>query len=615
MNNKLKAIIDVTFATIILLVINAAGLTLSSHYLAYADIALIPIYGVSLTYYLFHSKNAIVSIVLSTAIISLVLIIEYHYPIDFIVKCFVLLTLVPPISSKILQSCHADFRSRVFSEPNVFLCFFLLAGLILPIILIFVTKIAFYAWNENWGGGFFDMYPLVLSSALSVLVFAPITYYLLFNQSDSNRIAKTIVYFLSASFVFLSVFQHLKEFERSIIRTELEKVSIQITETLGSRLSHIDDAIKALSIFLSGSKEVTLEEFAWFAKPFIESERGISFSWNQMVNQDTQAEFTKKLIEASQKLELIVNNTFIDSESDLKFIVLHILPLEGNEGAVGYDIYSDDLRRLAIKEAIDSKRPIATRIITLVQNGHVGSLVIYPVSNKVGQFTETDVSLLKGVVVGIVDLDIIFNSILSNYGNYHIEINDIEHENATLVFEQKVNDIENKPNKTFSETDYHWAGRDWNIRVYDSQQPSLSIIEIIKFILPTLLTLVLLWIVYAYLIYQQKLHKINTELKSQSQILTQLADIQNAFLMGLHIDACLAKFAEAIFSNSVSLGVSIYDFCSETENFNALFLSTRNEKESCKFLTKIKQLEEENLLFSGAQLGHLGDPLIIQSSL
>ncbi|NCB07177.1 MAG: hypothetical protein EOM73_03320, partial [Bacteroidia bacterium] len=85
----------------------------------------------------------------------------------------------------------------------------------------------------------------------------------------------------------------------------------------------------------------------------------------------------------------------------------YIAPLEGNRPAVGYDINSDPVRRVAIDQAIMTGRPAVTEPIRLVQEQQqrIGVLVLHPAYRGYQGPEKGAPPQLIGFAVGVIKVD------------------------------------------------------------------------------------------------------------------------------------------------------------------------------------------------------------------
>lgn len=92
-----------------------------------------------------------------------------------------------------------------------------------------------------------------------------------------------------------------------------------------------------------------------------------------------------------------------DSDSRVRQVV----PLEGNEAALGLNLMSEPRRRTALQRARETRQMTVSRIVDLVQGG-LGFLVFAPV------YREVDDDSYSGMIVGVFDAPLILENILES---------------------------------------------------------------------------------------------------------------------------------------------------------------------------------------------------------
>ncbi|OGT74667.1 MAG: hypothetical protein A3H44_03230 [Gammaproteobacteria bacterium RIFCSPLOWO2_02_FULL_57_10] len=141
-----------------------------------------------------------------------------------------------------------------------------------------------------------------------------------------------------------------------------------------------------------------------------------ALSWNPIVRGEDRDDFERQTRlrgqENFQITELDANGRRVRSvERDRYVTVLYIEPYETNQSAVGYDIFSEPLRREAIERAIRTNAPAATSPIQLVQGGNgegsIGALVPRPVW-RASETRELERQLI-GFVVAVVNFSNLLN--------------------------------------------------------------------------------------------------------------------------------------------------------------------------------------------------------------
>ena len=109
------------------------------------------------------------------------------------------------------------------------------------------------------------------------------------------------------------------------------------------------------------------------------------------------------------------------AERSSYFPVGYVYPIQGNEGALGYDLASDGVRSAALIAAEHTGQPAATAPVKLVQNGAMGVLLFVPVFDA---RENSGPGSLKGFALGVFDvptlLDVAFKGLDRSLMNYWV---------------------------------------------------------------------------------------------------------------------------------------------------------------------------------------------------
>ena len=162
--------------------------------------------------------------------------------------------------------------------------------------------------------------------------------------------------------------------------------------------------------------------------------------------------------------------------------VLYIEPMDWrNERAVGFDIYSESIRRQATDRAIATGKPQLTAKITLVQedpgNGskdvQSGVLLLIPVfdtndMSKITSATERRAHT-TGMIAGVFRMGDLTSAVLKSKGSSAARIDlalydSKQSASETLLFERHENQTGDKPNRLFeTQTSFPIFGRNWTL--------------------------------------------------------------------------------------------------------------------------------------------------------
>jgi diguanylate cyclase (GGDEF)-like protein/PAS domain S-box-containing protein len=235
-----------------------------------------------------------------------------------------------------------------------------------------------FSWTNWWVGD--------TTGVLTVLPLA-----LAFAGQPRGVWRKRAVFVAGSSLLTLSVvgilFSLANTHEQARILSRYERQALMIGDSLEKQFASYRDILRSIRSFFASSETVSREEFRRFTAHALAQTPSIqSLSWNPHIHfaqrralqekarrdgilnfRITEQDATKTLIPAAQRPEYV--------------IVYYIEPRSSNANTLGFDMYSDSTRRLAMNLARDSGRAVTTAPIALVQEmGHpTGIQLILPV--------------------------------------------------------------------------------------------------------------------------------------------------------------------------------------------------------------------------------------------
>ena len=147
-----------------------------------------------------------------------------------------------------------------------------------------------------------------------------------------------------------------------------------------------ENELESLGRFLESQPEITRDEFDRFAQ-FLSKDTAVqAWEWiPQIADVDKQAREEERRVTDAPNFEVWQKegsgSRALATARPLYYPVFYITPMQGNEKALGYDLSSDDTRRAAIEEAIQTGLITATSPVTLVQEteSQRGMLLFRPV--------------------------------------------------------------------------------------------------------------------------------------------------------------------------------------------------------------------------------------------
>ncbi|HET8937670.1 MAG TPA: EAL domain-containing protein [Polyangiales bacterium] len=320
----------------------------------------------------------------------------------------------------------------------------------LPLLLLWLGPPK-QAWAKYW---MLVALPLALMLALSVVVF------MLVSRQEQNT--------------------HTLEFEQN---------GALVARSLDKQLERSLEAVYSLRSFFGASSEVTRSEFGAFAGRNLATLRTVhALAWDPVVRVADRA-----AVEEAARRDGLSQYRFTELNArgeivragrrPLYVVVQYIEPLLRNADVLGYDVYSQRVRREALDMARDSGEAIATQPLTLVQGAaeHPGLLVFVPVykSNAVPPSLGQRRSELRGYAVGVFSSGELVAGALNGLGipnldvqlydesepgapsllvSYHFD----EHGVGQMVHTQESSDA----SSSFSySTKLSVAGRKWSLRL------------------------------------------------------------------------------------------------------------------------------------------------------
>ena len=263
-----------------------------------------------------------------------------------------------------------------------------------------------FGWLTWWVG-----------DSIGVVVFAPLVLMALPSQAEywSGRRWKIAVpSLLIFGIVMAGVVQNVAQ-EQARIDRAVEQLGAEANADLARNIALHQEVLEGLHGLVDASDYVTAAEFDVYTDDLLARFPNLqALSWNPLVSGADLAAF-----EARQRAQPGLEDFTVterDAQGDLRpvsprpeyVVVAYIEPLATNRGALGFDIFSNPVRAVAIEKARDSGRPMATAPIDLVQESGTqkGMLALSPVYEG-GSDPGTESArreTLRGFTVGVYRL-------------------------------------------------------------------------------------------------------------------------------------------------------------------------------------------------------------------
>jgi diguanylate cyclase (GGDEF)-like protein/PAS domain S-box-containing protein len=253
-----------------------------------------------------------------------------------------------------------------------------------------------------------------------------------------------------------------------------EVASARIRIAQDNLIGAFEDVESLRDFFVATDFEPSHEAVHAFTTPTLTRHRWLhALSYNRLVKDEQRAEFEKSMQKNTPGYRITerdADDKLITAAQRAEYIaVTQIEPMNKNEAALGYDIFSDPVRRLAIIEARNSGRTLATARIKLVQAAQpdqFGFLIFSPLHAKAGT-EEPMAKRFIGLTVGVIRA----NDIIAAPAGTNKDINLQFYDRSAPPNEQQLaftNDLTAENVDTSNqilrtEQSMNIAGRDWRI--------------------------------------------------------------------------------------------------------------------------------------------------------
>ena len=272
--------------------------------------------------------------------------------------------------------------------------------------------------------------------------------------------------------------------ENKNAKAEFNFEADRLHETITKRLSSYEEVLTGVKAFFMASKEVSLQEWQIYFdelqfEKYYPGLQGIAYV--QRVKSDRAQDELKDRLQEYGMEGFTIKPEGIRDEY---FPVIFLDPLdERNAKAVGYDIFSEKIRRDAIESARKTESTSITRKIILVQEGETdvqsGLLMMIPffTNERIGQ--QDTAKELDGIIDGVIRMDDFIRALVEPVylQNMHIRIYDQNASEKNILFDSmKGGKAEWFPNRFQRSITINHYGQDWVITL--EGQPAANLLPL-----------------------------------------------------------------------------------------------------------------------------------------
>lgn len=293
---------------------------------------------------------------------------------------------------------NSDFNSLFFVS---------IIGLLTNLISSNIGVMALSAYNIEYSSEryWYNVMNWWLGDSLGVLLGTLLLFCLLNFSSKDIQIKKarsaimltTAIMFFSVTMTSHYLASNSRETTKNMVEHEIKLIENSLYREINKSLAHI----QTLSSFIQNSPYVSKRDFEVFAKGLMQEQSAIKgMSWNVILSQSEVDQFENQLADLYGR-EIKVKGEPLKDEDHLVAVKI-ITPEEGNEAAIGFNVYSNPSRKSVLSKPDSLFRPLATPIIQLVQSesSEAGFLLFAPVFAVPERASSNEVSIPQRKLVG-----------------------------------------------------------------------------------------------------------------------------------------------------------------------------------------------------------------------
>ncbi|ABD79654.1 PAS domain S-box protein [Saccharophagus degradans] len=272
-----------------------------------------------------------------------------------------------------------------------------------------------------------------LGDTLGVVVIAPALVILAQSPKSVSILRKTQVCIPLAVLFILLAFGYSRFESHTLERfdKEINNLTDGAYLDVQSKLMDYERSLIGVVSLFRNSEFVTDEEFANQTIPLINSSPSlIALQWVPRVTRDQLAAF---VIQARSNglptytIHNTENNELTETaERDVFYPVRYVRPLQGNEVMLGFDMYSNEVRRNAIDLVLTSGRSVASAPIDLLQlDNEKGFLIIFP----------QHPAKSKNIIVGVFKVRPVFRTVTHQLASFPLDLTVTDANSGDEVFQ------------------------------------------------------------------------------------------------------------------------------------------------------------------------------------
>ncbi|PIF89704.1 signal transduction histidine kinase [Acidovorax sp. 62] len=276
------------------------------------------------------------------------------------------------------------------------------------------------AWRSAMWAAYGDQ---ALAGAMAIVLISPaLIFWSLSGAHYRTRKFGLSAIVIAGMAVSMAAGQLVLSAEVELVRQRLSESNERIHHALQNDLRSHEEALHALAAAIANSPGVESADFARLTKPLLAlAENLYALSWNPVIHAHERAGFETYLGQQAERQPATITERNAEGAlvqaayRNVHVAVQAIEPRAQNQAALGFDIYSDAVRRQAIEDALRTRRTSVTQRIRLVQDNTASwaLLALDPVLQHHGvQPDGTSWQGIKGFATAVIQMESLIQAVV-----------------------------------------------------------------------------------------------------------------------------------------------------------------------------------------------------------
>ncbi|OZG73742.1 hypothetical protein BTA51_07980 [Hahella sp. CCB-MM4] len=220
------------------------------------------------------------------------------------------------------------------------------------------------------------------------------------------------------------------------LETEARAMVITFEQTMKAQIGVLETVARNMGIVQRSSRKTFEDQVGWLLERYDNLQ---ALSWNPYANERLRT-YVELVMQRDYGVDTGIRERIDGSlqespEHDEIVPVQFIMPFEGNKEALGFNVLANPFRRVALDKARDTKAPVLTERIRLVQDdgAQAGVLVFFP------KFS-SDGDILDGYFTAVIKVGILLEHFFDsqNFRGFFVRIVDTSDTDEGLLYQTQI---------------------------------------------------------------------------------------------------------------------------------------------------------------------------------